>query len=648
MESPASIQPLVLGDVHDDAWLAFERGQHGLERHAAHRRSWQRSRLLGAVVDDPRVSELVLVGATLRERVEQLEPVAVLGEAVLDRAGAALSERDFKLLVADREGVIVAARGGGGFADEARRARLIEGACWGEQLRGTNAIGTALAEQRPVVVAGRAHYARVYRELVCHAAPICDPDGCVIGVLDATSIAREVDPVITAIVGSAAAALSDLLRLRAWALAGASVLRTVGRTLDRMHAPALLLELDGKLARCNAPARELLARGRVELDIERLRREAAQPTAMGVVLEHAGLRAIVEPVGEPGRVLALLVVLEPASIGGARTTPPPRRRRASETHERSDGDPFAPIFAQDPALQQALTLARSVAASRIPIVLLAETGSGKELVAQAIHRASPRATGPFVAVNCGSIAPSLLESELFGHVGGAFTGASPKGRAGLLHAASGGTLFLDEVAEMSASMQAALLRVLESGELLRVGSRVGEQVDVRVICATCRDLPGLVAQGQFRSDLYYRLKGVIVRLPPLRERSDVVELARRLLIELATAEGRRVPELAPEVEQQLRRHAWPGNVRELRSALAVALVLADGGRIELSHLDPDIRAIRDPQENVGSLDALESSAVERVLAEFGGNISAAARKLGVARSTLYRMMQRHGLGRTHS
>jgi transcriptional regulator of acetoin/glycerol metabolism len=643
VELASPIQPLVLADVHDDAWLAFEAGRHCDPLHGEHRRSWERSRSLGAVIDDPRVAELVLGGAGLRERVDRLEPIAVLGEAVLERACAALSARDFKLLVADGEGVIVAARGGGEFSELARRARLIEGACWGEQLRGTNAIGTALTEQRPVVVAGRAHYARVYRDLVCHAAPIRDPEGRVIGVLDATSVATQIDPSITAIVGSAAAALSDLLRLRAWALAGAGVMRMVGRSLDRMSAPALLIEPSGRIARCNPLARELLAARPLALEFEALRAEAMHPTGT-LVLEHARtrLRVCVEPVESLDGLVALVVVLEPAPSQLGRSTAPARRR--SVARREPEGDPFAGIFSEDAQLDAALALARSVGRSRIPVVLLAETGSGKERVAKAIHRASPRATGPFVAVNCGSLTPSLLESELFGHAPGAFTGASAKGRAGLLHAASGGTLFLDEVAEMSHAMQASLLRVLESGELLRVGATAAEQVDVRVICATCQDLPALVATGRFRSDLYYRLKGVIVRLPPLRERTDIVPLARHLLVELAQAEGRAVPALAPAVEAKLRTYAWPGNVRELRSALAVALVLAEGGCIELAQLDADIRADA-PATAPASLDALEASAVERVLAEFRGNVSAAARKLGVARSTLYRMMQRHHVGR---
>jgi len=295
-----------------------------------------------------------------------------------------------------------------------------------------------------------------------------------------------------------------------------------------------------------------------------------------------------------------------------------------------------------------VSFARRVAPSPLPVMLLAETGSGKELFAQAIHRASGRADRPFVAINCGAIAPGLLESELFGHAPGAFTGADRRGRSGLLHAADKGTLFLDEVAEMAPSMQAALLRFLETGAYQRVGEVQPSRADVRVVCATCRDLPALVARGVFRQDLYYRLKGALIRLPSLRERDDLLPMARHLLARLAAP--RPAPALSPDTERRLRGHGWPGNVRELRMALSVALVMSEGDTIEDWQLPEDIAAAPDPTPSSqvrppssSPLTRAESEQVRRALAEAGGNVSAAAARLGVARSTLYRMMRRHGL-----
>ncbi len=326
-------------------------------------------------------------------------------------------------------------------------------------------------------------------------------------------------------------------------------------------------------------------------------------------------------------MIAVMVVLEPGRLA-------PRLVAAVGT--RAAGtveDAFSPIFAEDAAVQSAIAWSRRLATSELPVMLLAETGAGKELFARAIHLASARAAGPLHAINCGALASSLLETELFGYAPGAFTGAERGGRTGLFHAARGGTLFLDEVAEMSAAMQATLLRVIETNTFRRVGDTRLERTDVRVICATCRDLGAMVEAGTFRQDLYYRLKGATVRIPALRERTDVLALAAHLLGPGAV--------LAPAAAIAIARHPWPGNVRELKSTLAVAQLQADGAAwIELEHLPPELAAVT-PASATGALDVVERETLHKVIAESGGNLSVAARRLGIARSTLYRMLRRH-------
>jgi transcriptional regulator with PAS, ATPase and Fis domain len=464
-------------------------------------------------------------------------------------------------------------------------------------------------------------------------------DGVPIAVLDATSRIECADAAVGLMVSRAARALEELIKLQAYASAGASVTRVLGRSLDRMRDPALLIEAPGVIARASTAARELLGpniAGRdpsavLGLAWSEMLAEALSPMPGGRPLLGRGAsrrawRMRVDPVAAPGgAIVAMVVVLEPGHAR-AHTTEIGVRRAAP--------DPFAPIFAEDAAVEAAVTWSRRLATSDLPIMLLAETGAGKELFAQAIHAASPRAAGPWHAINCGSMSPSLLESELFGYAPGAFTGAERTGRTGLFHAARGGTLFLDEVAEMSPAMQAALLRVLETNTFRRVGDTRLERTDVRVVCATCRDLPALVAAGSFRQDLYYRLKGAIVRIPSLRERTDVLPLAAHLL------GGEAV--LSPEAEESIARHSWPGNVRELKSVLAVARVAAAGGAwIDRAHLPPEIAAA--PLEAPAPLDDIERDALVRALSEAGGNVSLAARRLGIARSTIHRMKRRHGL-----
>ncbi|MBL9105728.1 MAG: sigma-54-dependent Fis family transcriptional regulator [Myxococcales bacterium] len=627
---------LVLGDISEDVWSAYQARAGGVRAPGPLLAAWERSRRLGASPSGVTGDDGLLRGEALRARAERVELLRVVGAAGLDRAAGELAARDHVLLLADADGVVVGVSGGGGFADEARRVRLIEGACWSEAARGTNAIGTAAAEGRPVTVVGRAHYARSYHGLVCVAAPVRDFDGEVRAVLDATSVATRADPEVARAVCAGASALERLLRLEAYAEAGAGVLQTLSRALERVQGATLLVESPGRVARVSSGARGLLGeRGeRCEAWLGAswagLVAEGLRPTSAGLRGVNGGraLRLRVEPIVAPRGVLAVVVYVEPEARAVARPV-------------RAPADAFAGIFCADATVRAQLEWARKLAASAVPVMLLAETGAGKELVARAVHEASPRASGPFVAVNCGAIAPSLLESELFGHAAGAFTGASRRGHAGLIEAASGGTLFLDEVAEMPPAMQATLLRVLEDGGHRRVGETVVRRADVRLVCATCRDLPALVASGGFRQDLYYRLRGGVVRLAPLRGRTDVVALAGHLLGKLAAQAGRAAPRLAAGAAARLQAHAWPGNVRELRACLDVALVIAgDAEVLEAEHLPPELDA--GPPAPVAPLAELASRAIGAALREAGGNVSAAARSLGVARSTLYRRRRREG------
>lgn len=630
---------LILRDVPERAWLDFQLRSDRAHTHPLTER-WERARVLGASQEGPPHEERLMRGADLRARIERTDLTHALAPEVIDHATGVVARHDFLLVLSDAEGVVVRASGGGVFGDEARRVRLIEGADWNESTRGTNAIGTAILEKRPVFVHGRAHFARRFHDLVCYAAPIFDIDGTLLGVLDATSRLAFADDAVGAAVVRAAHAIEQAIRARAYANAGASVSRTLARALDRMSGGALLVEAPGRVVRMNAAARVALREGAgkdvhevLGVSFASLVQEAREPRAEGLACAAGRLR--VEPIdAADGRALALLVLLEPALLARASATLPKRPMPVPSS------DPFGQVFCEDAAMRQAITWAQRVAPSTIPVMLLAETGGGKEVVARAIHAASPRAKGPFRAINCGSLAPSLLESELFGYGPAAFTGAERRGRDGLMAVASGGTLFLDEVAEMPPPMQAALLRVLEDGTYQRVGETTQQRADVRVICATCRDLDALVRAGTFRKDLYFRLKGARVELPPLRARTDIVPLARHLLRMLSAHDA---PRLSVDVEALFARHPWPGNVRELRTVLEVALVLAaDSEEITRAHLPPDFE-IPEHAAATSELTTAEGSAVKRALAEVAGNVSLAASRLGVARSTLYRMMRRHGL-----
>ena len=307
---------------------------------------------------------------------------------------------------------------------------------------------------------------------------------------------------------------------------------------------------------------------------------------------------------------------------------------------RSQGASGLDVVAESPAFLRVLNLARRAARSTATVLIQGDSGTGKELVARLVHIHSRRGQGPFVAVNCKAFASGVLESELFGHEKGAFTGASAA-RPGIFERANGGTLFLDEIGEIDPEFQAKLLRVLQEGEVSRVGAQGPRSVDVRVVAATNRSLKAEVAAGRFREDLYFRLAVVPVRIPPLRERpEDVLPLARHFLDRCSREQGIPVDGWTDEVEGWIRRHDWPGNVRELRNTLERGVVLCEG-TITMDDLLLD-SAPSAPSR--GTLqDAMDAAAVARIrsaLAETGGRKAEAAEVLGVDRTTLYRLMRR--------
>jgi transcriptional regulator with PAS, ATPase and Fis domain len=308
----------------------------------------------------------------------------------------------------------------------------------------------------------------------------------------------------------------------------------------------------------------------------------------------------------------------------------------------------------DPQLEQVIEKVNRVLGRDVPIMIMGETGTGKELLAQAIHNDSPRAQGPFVAVNCASIPETLIESELFGYEDGAFTGARKKGAVGKILQANGGTLFLDEIGDMPYSLQARLLRVLQERMVTPLGSGKSIPVNVEVICATNHNLRRRIAEGLFREDLYYRLNGLVVKLPPLRERTDLETVVRKILS--SETESGATHTISDEVLRLFRRHKWPGNFRQLTNLLRTAAIMAgDEEEIGLRHMPDDFLddiadtpdavpasasppAARQAIASGANLEEMELAAILRSLEANGGNVSATARALGVSRNTIYRKL----------
>ncbi|WP_343523888.1 sigma-54 dependent transcriptional regulator [Pedobacter sp.] len=317
------------------------------------------------------------------------------------------------------------------------------------------------------------------------------------------------------------------------------------------------------------------------------------------------------------------------------------QRRVSDLENKiAKKHSFETIIGQSKALKEAIDLAKKVSATDTTVLLLGETGTGKEVFAQSIHYESPRAAKPFVALNCSGFSPDLLESELFGYKAGAFTGAN-KDKKGLLEEANGGTLLLDEIGEMNLDLQAKLLRVLESQTFIKVGDTLTQQVNVRILAATNKDLKADAASGKFRSDLYYRLSVFTIILPPLRERkADIPALAKHYLKDFADKVNRPTPKMNDKILSILSDYNWKGNIRELKNVIERLVILSDGDTLSATALPPEFFEFA-PIENDYNLQQIEKQHIQKVLIHTKGNKTETSRLLGIGLTTLYRKIEEY-------
>ncbi len=603
-------------------------------------RSWRRCLAAGLAPVGRLPEAPQLDGFQFARAAERQQELVAHARPVMEYLHAQTRDSGSMVILADDRGVLLQTLGDADFLGRAERVALMRGASWHERHRGTNAIGTALAEACPVVVHGAEHYLERNGFLTCAAATVTAPDGRLLGVLDISGDQRGRHPHTFGLVRAAAQMIEnrlfdarhgEALRLRFHPLAegigtvaeGVVALSDDGWIVGANPAGLGLLGLSPADLGATPIARVLRLQAAELVDWDRRRGGEAMPAR-----HRGGARLFVRV--EPGRAARRVVV--PAT-----TSAPP-----------APADALAALDGGDARLRAAIDKARRVLDKPIALLLLGETGAGKELFAQACHASGPRRGKPFVAVNCATLPEHLIEAELFGHAPGAFTGARKEGSPGRIRAADGGTLFLDEIGDMPPAQQARLLRVLQEREVVPVGGGRPVPVDFVLICATHRDLKAEMAAGRFRADLYYRINGLALTLPPLRERGDFAALTARLLADIAP--GRDIG-LDPAVAAAFAAHAWPGNLRQLANALrtACALLDADETRIGWRHLPDDLAAElqqpapRAPVEAAPAgenLQALSEAAMARAIVASRGNMSEAARRLGISRNTLYRRMRR--------
>ena len=607
-------------------------------------RSWHRS-LAAGLAPAGRAATDHAGSASLRQALANSHALLAHSRPVMEYVFEQVRHSQSVVVLADQHGMLMHTLGDVSFVGKAERVALTSGASWHEAHRGTNAIGTALAECSAVEIHGGEHFLERNGFLTCAASPILSATGELMGVLDISGDHRHGHGHTLGLASTAARMIENRLMVATCKRNIRLHLHAQPEGIGSVAEGIVALSDDGWVVGANRVGLALLRLNTGDIGatlLERvldvrlddlLSRHKRRPQQVQQLRLHNGA-VLFAQLQVDASVLPVASLSSPA--------PAPAGER----------DALAALDTGDARWRSAADKARRVVAKPIPVLIQGESGVGKELFARALHAGGPRRDAPFVAINCGAIPESLIESELFGYVAGAFTGARKEGSLGRLREAEGGTLFLDEIGDMPLPMQTRLLRVLQERTVTPVGAGKAVPVDFALVCATHSKLAEAAERGTFRQDLYYRINGLTVQLPALRERSDFGALSERLLADLSPE---REVQLAPELLARLSAFAWPGNLRQYASVLrtACAMLLDGEDTLDWAHMPDDLvealqvgalakapasvesAATQAPQ----SLQALGHAAIQQALEAARGNVSLAARQLGISRQTLYRKLR---------
>ena len=618
-------------------------------------RSWQRSLAAGLTPASGMQHVDHLSGSELRQSLACNIDLINHSQPVMEYLFEQVRHSHSMVVLADRHGTLMHTLGDADFLGKAERVALQAGACWHESQRGTNAIGTALAEACGIEIHGPEHYLERNDFLTCAASPILSATGELLGILDISGDQRSHHPHTLGLVNTAARMIENRLFATTCRHSTCLHLHPQAHGIGTLAEGVVSLSEDGWIMGANRQALALLGLRPQDIGatpitrvldtrIESLLARAASQHDSPLVLHR-----------KDGTVLHALVRAQPGQRVSVRAIGTARRPAGPAAAPEQDA--LAQLDTGDAAWRAVADKARRVCGKPIALLLHGESGVGKELFARAVHDSSPRRHRPFVAINCAALPEHLIESELFGYSPGAFTGARKEGSLGRLREADGGTLFLDEIGDMPLALQTRLLRVLQERQVTPLGGGAPVTVDFALICATHQPLREAAEAGRFRADLYYRLNGLTLILPPLRERTDFEALTRKLLRELG---GEPPLDITPDLLSALAAYPWPGNLRQYASVLRTAIALLDPGEttVDWPHLPDDMLALLRPAAAsqvvappataltaagpaMGpdqKLADISRAAVQQAIQNARGNLSAAARQLGISRQTLYRKL----------
>jgi sigma-54 dependent transcriptional regulator, acetoin dehydrogenase operon transcriptional activator AcoR len=650
---------------HASRILRVVNGGLGLDDNDVLARSWSRCVNEYRLHPDRPRSPAVVSRVDLEQRCASMADVIDCARYEMTTLLQQLADNASAVVLTDTDGVIVHMVASPEFAADAAPLGLRAGVMWSENEAGTNGMGTCLAAAGPVAVRRDEHFFAQLAQLTCSAVPVYDPAGKIAGVLDVTSRSSLMQQHLLVLLGMTARMIENRLIDMRFRNAHPLHFHSRPEFVYTLHEGKLAVADDGRILAANRSALFQLGL-KSAADIRTSHIEDLFQTSLEDMLRRStssSFHPVVTYRANAAHRFFAVARRPAAQADSARPDTAPLALGApARPHVRAApvrvGVP-AMTFG-DPRLVAHLATARRVIARATPVLLSGETGSGKEVFARAVHDASPHASGAFVAINCASLPENLIESELFGYRAGAFTGAQRTGRRGKILQADGGTLFLDEIGDMPLDLQARLLRVLDERQVAPLGSEEVHAVDFQLISASHRDLPALVSTGLFREDLYYRLAGIELQLPALRERSD----KRDVILAVLAAESGGQARLGSAAERLLIDYAWPGNVRQLRHVLRSAVALADGATITADHLPallskpaPPVAepaqpvqapvSVEKPPGHLNPIQANERQVLLQMLEQHRWNVSNVAKALDVSRNTLYRKLHKLGIAISH-
>lgn len=602
-------------------------------------------------------SRKILNEVELQKKIASNRELILTSAPYMEMLTEVTKDFEFFALLTDGEGCILNSIGNEKILSEAFAMKMVPGAFMDEEYMGTNAMSMVIKNESPVKILGKDHFVKAYHKWGCCAAPIRDENKKIVGVLDLTGYAKNIQSHTLGMVMAAATAIEELIITKKNNVLQNLTSKHMKTIFDRIPVALILSDENGKIKMCNRKGLHMFGSKENKLKIEDMSEliedwdeirksiyigeSVSQKVNIHALRDNFRCKLTASPIyNSEEDVIEIIYIFEELGKSSAKNKSAAQNCRAFYTFDK--------IIGEDENFLKIVEYAKKISDSKSTILVMGESGTGKEVFAQSIHNYGSRSDGPFVALNCGAIPKQLIEAELFGYEDGAFTGAKKGGNIGNFEMADGGTIFLDEIGEMPLDMQTRLLRVVQEGTITRIGSSKPISVDIRIIAATNRDLKKEVENGGFRKDLYYRLNVLPIYLPPLRQRrSDILLLAKYFFKSISKRLNKTDIRIPEQYINNMMSYDWPGNIRELENVIELVIntesIPAHYFKEECCDIEPFVELKEEPLD----LAYIEKRHLIKVLKKYKANITHCAQVLNITRNTLYNKIKKYNINISH-